>query len=202
MQLIKKFPTFYGTPKFITVLTSVRHLSLSWANSIESPQSLPTSWRCILILSSHLRLGLPNGLFSSGFPTKTLCTPVPSALRADTELFLLLFSLINALKKAVPCLKVSLIYSVSAFLVHLTKQENISCRAVYAAWPHGSIAPVDVNLHTHGNIHDYTRNYETQKGKETEKYFALQKCVFEITPSEIQGVFLAAYFSLLCLVPQ
>ena len=25
-KLIKKFPTFYGTPKFITVLTSVRHL--------------------------------------------------------------------------------------------------------------------------------------------------------------------------------
>ena len=28
----------------------------------------PTSWRSILILSSHLHLGLPNGLFPSGFP--------------------------------------------------------------------------------------------------------------------------------------
>jgi hypothetical protein len=28
-QLIKKFPTFYGTQKFITVLTSACHLSLS-----------------------------------------------------------------------------------------------------------------------------------------------------------------------------
>ena len=27
----------------------------------------PTFWRTILILSSHLRLGLPNGLFPSGF---------------------------------------------------------------------------------------------------------------------------------------
>src|SRR5215510_4130613 len=26
-----------------------------------------------LILSSHLRLGLPNALFPSGFPTNTLC---------------------------------------------------------------------------------------------------------------------------------
>ena len=63
LQLIKKFPAFYGTPKFITVLTSARDLSLSWANSIQSPQALPTSSRSILILSSHLRLGLPNGLF-------------------------------------------------------------------------------------------------------------------------------------------
>jgi len=30
-QLVKKFPTFYGTWRFITSLTSARHLSLSWA---------------------------------------------------------------------------------------------------------------------------------------------------------------------------
>ena len=58
LQLIKKFPAFYGTRKFIIVLTSARHLSLSCVNSIQSPQPLPTSWRSILILSSHLRLGL------------------------------------------------------------------------------------------------------------------------------------------------
>jgi len=32
----------------------------------------PTSWRSILILSSHLFLGLPSGLFASGFLTKSL----------------------------------------------------------------------------------------------------------------------------------
>ena len=73
LQLIKKFPAFYGTQKFITILTSAHHLSLSWATSIQSPQPLPTSWRSILILSFHLCLGLPNGLFPSSFPTKTLC---------------------------------------------------------------------------------------------------------------------------------
>ena len=32
--------------------------------------SKPTSWRSFLILSSHRRLGLPSGLFTSEFPTK------------------------------------------------------------------------------------------------------------------------------------
>ena len=46
------------------------------------PTTPPTSCRSILILSSHLRLGLPSGLFPSGFPTRTLCTPLPSPIRA------------------------------------------------------------------------------------------------------------------------
>ena len=71
LQLVKKFPAFHGTRRFFTVLTSVRHLSLSWARPIQSTYPHPTSWRSILILSTHLRLGLPSGLFPSGFPTKT-----------------------------------------------------------------------------------------------------------------------------------
>jgi hypothetical protein len=35
-QLIKKFPAFYGTRRFITAFTRARHLSLSWASSIQS----------------------------------------------------------------------------------------------------------------------------------------------------------------------
>jgi len=31
LQLVKKFPAFYGTRRFITALTSVRHPSLSSA---------------------------------------------------------------------------------------------------------------------------------------------------------------------------
>ena len=37
--------------------------------------SHPTSGRSILILSTHLSLGHPSGLFPSGFPTKTLYIP-------------------------------------------------------------------------------------------------------------------------------
>ena len=77
MQLVKKFPAFHGTRRFITALTSVRHLSLSWASPIQSIYPHSTSWRSILILSTHLRLGLPSGLFPSGFPTKALYTPPP-----------------------------------------------------------------------------------------------------------------------------
>ena len=77
LQLIKKFPAFYGTRRFITALKSVRHLSLSWTNPIQSIYPRPTSWRSILILSTHLCLGLPSGIFPSGLPTKTLYTPSP-----------------------------------------------------------------------------------------------------------------------------
>jgi hypothetical protein len=80
-QLVKKFPAFYGTRRFISPFVNARHLSLSWASSIKSLLPHPTSWRSILI-SSHLRLGLPCGLFPSGFPTKTLYTPLLSHVRA------------------------------------------------------------------------------------------------------------------------
>jgi len=49
LQLVKKFPAFYGTRRFITALKSVRHLSLSWASPIQSTYPHPTSWRSILI---------------------------------------------------------------------------------------------------------------------------------------------------------
>ena len=82
LQLVKKFPAFHGTRRFITALTSVRHLSLPWVSPIQSIYPHPTSWRSILILSTHLRLGLPSGLLHSGFPTKTLYTSLSSPTHA------------------------------------------------------------------------------------------------------------------------
>ena len=55
LQLVKKFPAFHGTRRFITALTSVRHLSLSWASTIQSIYPHPTSCRSIhTYLLTHL----------------------------------------------------------------------------------------------------------------------------------------------------
>ena len=78
-----------ATPRrFITAFTSARHLSLSWASSIQSIPPHPTFWRSILILSSHLRLSLLS--LSTRFPhqnpvyayalTHTRYLPRPSIL--------------------------------------------------------------------------------------------------------------------------
>jgi len=69
--------------------------SLPWANSIQSIPPCSTSWRFIIILFSHLRQGLPSVLFSSGFSTKTLCTPLLSPIRATCPAYLILLDFIT-----------------------------------------------------------------------------------------------------------
>ena len=76
LQLVKKFPAFHGTRRFITALTSVRQLSLFWTSPIQSIYPHPTSWRSVLILYTHLRLGLPSGLFPPVSPPRPYTTPL------------------------------------------------------------------------------------------------------------------------------
>jgi hypothetical protein len=76
---LDSFPAFYGTPRFSNEFTRALHLFLSWATPIQPTSPHHTSPRSILILSTHLRLGPPSGLFPSGFPTNNLyaflCSP-------------------------------------------------------------------------------------------------------------------------------
>ena len=55
----------------------------------------PSFLRSILILSSHLRLGLPSDLLPSGFLTTTLYTPLLPSIRATCPAHLILLDWIT-----------------------------------------------------------------------------------------------------------
>jgi hypothetical protein len=67
-HLVKKIPEFYGTRSVNNSLAFVP--ILSQINLDETFHRI--SLRSIQFLSTYLLLGLPNGLFPSRFPTKTL----------------------------------------------------------------------------------------------------------------------------------
>ena len=71
LQLVKKFPAFYGTRRFITALTSLRHPSLSWASPSHLLKIHPNIIHPFTPRS-------PQWSLSPGFPTKTLYAPFSS----------------------------------------------------------------------------------------------------------------------------
>jgi hypothetical protein len=91
-QLLKNFQTFNGTRRFITVFTRIRHWSLSWASPIHTTPFY--SLRSILILSSHLRVGLPSDIIPSGFPTKILHAFFFSSMHATCPAHLIILDMV------------------------------------------------------------------------------------------------------------
>ena len=77
LQLVKKFPAFYGTRRFITAITSVCHLSLSWANPIQSTYHLLEIHPNIILPSTPRS---PQWSLSLQFhhqdPIRTLSSPI------------------------------------------------------------------------------------------------------------------------------
>ena len=146
-QLVKKFPAFYGIRSFITAFTSPRHLSLSWANSIQSIPPHPSSWRSILILSPHLRItmpfiaaawwrcAIPRYLFSViGTKQWREVTKIPSKKQCNAEIdYVAIFRTIwrfayHTLLKA-ECLKYNLIkqFCVIQNTVRVLKERSSQC---------------------------------------------------------------------------
>jgi hypothetical protein len=88
----QELPSVLWNPKVHYRSHKCLHWSLSWARSIQSPPSHPISLRSILILSTHLRLGLPNGLLPSGFPTNILYAFLLSPIRATCPAHVILLT--------------------------------------------------------------------------------------------------------------
>ena len=82
----QKFLAFYGTRR-------LNPASYPYAES--SPCLHPIYWRSILILSSHLRLGLPSDLLLSGLPTTFLYAPVLSPILATCPAHFIVLDLIT-----------------------------------------------------------------------------------------------------------
>jgi hypothetical protein len=95
-QLVKKFPAFCGNGRFITAFAIAPPPPVPLLIQNNPFHALhPTSGRSILILSSHLRAGIPSGLFPSGLPTKALYATLLSPTRATCLACLVLLDLLT-----------------------------------------------------------------------------------------------------------
>jgi len=62
-RVLKNVSAFYGTRKFITLFTTVRHWTLISAGIIQSRPSQPICIRPMLVISSHVHLAIRESPF-------------------------------------------------------------------------------------------------------------------------------------------
>ena len=72
----------YETRGFNATFKNALQESLPRAESTQFLILIPISLRSILILSAHLRLGLPKGLIPAGLPVKIFKALLPSSILA------------------------------------------------------------------------------------------------------------------------
>jgi len=84
-QLVKKFPVFYGTRRFITAFTSARHLSLSYVTDQISPKSFQLH-RFSTLISTSGRSIRPSVRHFLSFFLSSYCS-YTSALASSTAEF-------------------------------------------------------------------------------------------------------------------
>ena len=95
----------YGIRRFNAALTRALQWFLSWAESTQFSALIPISSRSIIILSSHLRQGLPKGLFPVGLPVKILKAPLPFSILATCPANLNFLRLVNDKEKNMNTMK-------------------------------------------------------------------------------------------------
>ena len=124
---------------------------LSQLDPVHTPTS--PSWRAILIWSFHLSPGLPSDLFPSGFPTKTLYTPLlsPYALHVPPISFFSIFITQRILGEEYWSLNISLCSSPTPPLPRPSKAKILSSTS-YSQTPsacvHPSISATTFHTHT------------------------------------------------------
>ena len=79
----QEFPQTFWNPKFLYRFKKFAAACLCTVQPQSSPRPQSTSWKFVLILSSTLSLGLPSGLFSSGFLTNTVYKSVLTYVLQD-----------------------------------------------------------------------------------------------------------------------
>jgi hypothetical protein len=94
-------PNIIWNLKFHYQITSALCRRGSWARSFQSMPPCPVSLRSILIISTHLCLGLPSGLFHSGFPINILYAFLfaPISVTCPAHLILMHFVILIILDK-------------------------------------------------------------------------------------------------------